>query len=381
MKRKDFLSYLLLGILLAAAVTFIWNYKTTIPWIKEKTASVLLPVIGGICIGFIMNIPASFIEKHIRKSRTQILSKHSMGIALLISILLLIIFVAFVFTLVIPEFINAISLFVSSLRDFAENNDFWHKTDVSTIPVLNTFFDNADSGILTLAEAIEQKISEFTPSIISYTISTIQVTISTIVTFFVSFVFAVYFISNKKRLQNHILKLFALFMKKNQIEYIRHAASISFTAFSRFITAQVTEAVIIGVLCLGGMLLFGFPYAPTISVLTGVMALIPIYGAIIGALIGAFMIAMIAPWKGLFFLIFIIVLQQLEGDLIYPKVVGTSTGVPSVYVFASVTIGGALFGIWGMLIAVPVFSIVFTLLKEISEKKEKKDIEVLDINS
>ena len=369
MKQKDFISYLLLGVLLAAATAFIWNYKTTLPWIKDRASSALMPIIGGICIGFIMNLPASFLEKGIKRFGNEKLASHSRGIAILISIMILVIILALVFTLVIPELINAISLFVSSLREFAEDSDFWNNTDVSSIPVLNTFFDGADSGILTIAEAIEQKISEFTPSIISYTLSTIQIMLSALILFFVSFVFAVYFISNKERLQRHIIKLLALLFRKERIDYIRHAASISFIAFSRFITAQVTEALIIGGLCFAGMLVLGFPYAPTISVLTGVMALIPIYGAVIGALIGAFMIAMISPWKGLFFLVFIIVLQQLEGNLIYPRVVGTTTGVPSVYVFMAVTLGGALFGIWGMLIAVPIFSIAFTLLKEISDRK------------
>ena len=344
MRRKDFLTYLLLGALLAAAVTFIWNYKTTIPWITERISPALLPVFGGVCIGFIMNLPASFFEKHIKRCRIECLSKHSMGLALLISILLLLVFIALVFTLVIPELVNAISLFAASLRDFASNSNFWNETDISRIPVLNTFFDGADDGILTIADALEQKINEFTPSIISYTFSTIQGMISSVVVFFVSFIFAVYFIS---------------------------------IAFSRFITAQVTEALIIGVLCFAGMLILGFPYALTVGILTGVMALLPIYGALIGALVGAFMIAVIAPWKGLFFLIFIIVLQQLEGNLIYPRVVGTTTGVPSVYVFIAVTIGGALFGILGMLLAVPVFSIIFTLLKEKSDQRSKIKIDAV----
>lgn len=369
MRRKDFLSYLLLGILLAAAVTFIWNYKTTLPWITGRISSALLPVIGGICIGFIMNIPASFLEKKIRECRNSLLSAHSMGIGILVSILLLVLFLAFVFTLVIPELVNAISLFVQSLRNFAADSDFWNNTDVSSIPVLNTFFDGADSGILTIADAIEQKINEFTPSIISYTFSTIQTMISTVVIFFISFVFAVYFVANKKRLRRHITKLLSLFIKQQKLDYLQHAASISFIAFSRFITAQVTEALIIGGLCFAGMVVLGFPYAPSIGILTGVMALIPIYGAIIGALLGAFMIAVIEPWKGLFFLAFIIVLQQLEGNLIYPRVVGTTTGVPSIYVFMAVTIGGALFGIPGMLVSVPLFSIAFTLLKEVYDKR------------
>lgn len=377
MRRKDFLTYLLLGALLAVAITFIWNYKTTIPWITERISPALLPVFGGVCIGFIMNLPASFFEKHIKRCRIECLSKHSMGLALLISILLLLVFIALVFTLVIPELVNAISLFAASLRDFAGNSNFWNETDISRIPVLNTFFDGADDGILTIADALEQKINEFTPSIISYTFSTIQGMISSVVVFFVSFIFAVYFISNKKRLQRHILKVLGLFMKEKHIQYLQHAASISFIAFSRFITAQVTEALIIGVLCFAGMLILGFPYALTVGILTGVMALLPIYGALIGALVGAFMIAVIAPWKGLFFLIFIIVLQQLEGNLIYPRVVGTTTGVPSVYVFIAVTIGGALFGILGMLLAVPVFSIIFTLLKEKSDQRVKIKIDAV----
>ena len=372
MRRKDFLTYLLLGVLLVAAAAFIWNYKTTIPWIKGIISPALLPVLGGICIGFIMNIPASFFERNIRKCKARFLSDHSMGVALLISILLLLVLIALVFTLVLPEFANAISLFIASLRDFASNSPLFHETDISGIPVINTLFDSADDGILTLADALEQKIDEFTPSIISYTFSTIQTMISSIVVFFISFVFAVYFVSNKKRLQRHILKFLGLFLKENQIQYLQHAASISFIAFSRFIAAQVTEALIIGALCLAGMLVLGFPYAPTVGILTAVMALIPIYGAIIGALIGAFMIAVIAPWKGLLFLLFIIVLQQLEGNLIYPRVVGTTTGVPSIYVFMAVTIGGALFGILGMLVAVPLFSIAFTLLKELSDKKKQQ---------
>ena len=369
MKRKDFLSYLLLGILLAAAITFIWNYKTTLPWLRAKASSVLTPILGGVAIGFIMNIPASFLERKIRESGKRFVSKHSMALALLVSTVLLAVFIALVFTLVLPELINAITLFVSSLRDFAADSHFWNETDISSIPILSAFFGSADSGILTLADAIDQKINEFTPSIISYTISTVQAMISSVVIFFVSFVFAIYFIANKKRLQRHILKLLALFVNEKKLSYIRHAASISALAFSRFITAQVMEALIIGSLCFGGMLVLGFPYAPTVGILTAVMALIPVYGAVIGALAGAFMIAVAEPWKGLFFLIFIIVLQQLEGNLIYPRVVGTTTGVPSVYVFMAVTLGGALFGIPGMLLAVPVFSIAFTLLKEISEKR------------
>ncbi len=369
MKRNEFFRILLLGLLLATGITFIWNYKTTLPWLESVLSSALAPVLGGIFIGFVMNLPATFLERHLKRCKNHFIKLHSRGVSLLLTMILLLLFIAIVFTIVLPSLINAISLFVDSLRDFAESSNIWNKVDVSSIPVIKTFFDGADSGILTLADAIEQKIDEFTPSIISYTLSTLLQMVSSFIVFCVSFVFAVYFIANKERLQRHITKLLALFIRKEKLEYLKHAASISCIAFSRFITAQVTEALIIGALCFGGMLVLGFPYALTVAILTCVMALIPIYGAIIGALIGAFMIAVVEPWKGLLFLVFIIVLQQAEGNLIYPRVVGTTTGVPSVYVFMAVTIGGALFGIPGMLLAVPIFSIAFTLLKELSDNK------------
>ena len=375
MKKKDILSYLLLGILLFIAFTFLWNYKTTIPWIADKAAAVLVPLLGGICVAFVMNIPARFLEKHISSSRCRFIASHSRSISIFLSVLFLILFVALIVVLVLPELINAVSLIVSSLRDFARDSHFWNEVEIDSIPVLNSIFDSADTGILTLADAIESKINEWTPSIVSFTLSTMRSFIASAVTFFVSFVFAIYFLANKERLQRHITKFLSLFLKENKLDYLKHTAHVSYVAFSRFILAQVTEAVIIGLLCFAGMLIFRFPYAPAIAALTGAMALIPIYGAVIGALVGAFLIAVINPWKGLFFLIFIFVLQQLEGDLIYPRVVGTSTGVPSVYVFAAVTLGGALFGLPGMLFAVPVFSIVYTLLKELYYKKQNESIE------
>ncbi len=367
------MTYLLLGIAFAAIITFIWNYKTTIPWLEDKASAVLSPVIGGIVIGFIMNMPTSFLERRLRSARFDFISHHSRVIALFTALILLIMLAAFVIILVIPELWKAIMLLISSLREFADSSHFWKEMDISGIPILNQLVDNADSGFLTLADAIERRINEFTPSIISFTLSTIVSLIAKTVVFFVSFIFAIYFILNKEMLKRHLLKVLSLFLPNERTAKLSHVASISATAFSRFITAQVTEALIIGILCFIGMLIFRFPYAPTIGVLTGVMALIPMYGAVIGALIGAFMIAVISPWKGLFFLIFIIVLQQLEGDLIYPRVVGSTTGVPSVYVFIAVTLGGSLLGIWGMLFAVPVFSIIYTLLKELYHKKEKSE--------
>ena len=366
MKRRDMLSWILFAILLFAVFTFFWNYRTTVPWLWEKVASGLLPLLGGFGIGFALNILSSFIENRILRTRktSRSADKLTRIVSILLALLLLMAFAAFIITLVLPELIDAVSIFISSLRSFASDSGFWDSLDIRSIPVIGTFFDSADDTILTAADALEEKLNEWTPSILSFTIATLRNFIGGAATFAVSVIFAVYFVANKEMLRRHITKLLTLIVKDRTLKKLEHTASLGYTAFSRFIIAQVTEAVIIGCLCFTGMLLFRFPYAPVVAALTGVMALIPVYGAVIGALIGAFMIAVVSPWQGLFFLIFIVVLQQLEGDLIYPRVVGSSIGVPSVYVFASVTLGGALFGILGMLLAVPLFSVVFTLLKE-----------------
>ena len=134
--------------------------------------------------------------------------------------------------------------------------------------------------------------------------------------------------------------------------------------FHRYIVGQCTEAVILGVLCTVGMLIFRFPYAPMIGALIGFTALIPVAGAYIGAAVGAIMILTVSPLKALLFLVFIVVLQQLEGNLIYPKVVGKSIGLPAIWVLAAITVGGSLMGIAGMLISVPITAALYRLLKE-----------------
>ena len=141
--------------------------------------------------------------------------------------------------------------------------------------------------------------------------------------------------------------------------------------FTKFVTGQLTEACIIGTLCLVGMLIFGMPYAVIISVLIGFTALIPIFGAFIGTAIGAFLILLESPIKALWFVIFIIVLQQLEGNLIYPKVVGKSVGLPGIWVLSAVTIGGGMFGIIGMLFSVPICSIVYVIFRRYVNRKCK----------
>lgn len=366
MDRRQFLSRLLLGTALIVIFTILINAEATLPWLWDKISAVLSPILGGIAIAFILSIPSKRIEKALEGR----LGKGVRLISLVLSVALIILFLSLVIALVVPEFINACSILIDSLKAFASDESFWERIDLSAIPFVNDMLGGVDDSITTLAELLESKIQEFSAPILSFTIQSLIYVIQGSVSFFVAAVFACYFIMNREMLSRHIRKVLSLLLPEGQIGYLVHLERIASSSFSRFIIAQVTEACIIGVLCFAGMLVLRLPYAAAISAFTGLMALIPIYGAIIGAIVGAFIIAVISPIKGLLFLIFIFVLQQAEGDFIYPRVVGTSTGLPSVYVFASVTLGGALCGLGGMLFAVPVFSILFTLIRERLSKDE-----------
>ncbi len=366
MDRRQFLSRLLLGTALIAIFTILINAEATLPWLWDKISAVLSPILGGIAIAFILSIPSKRIEKALEGR----LGKGVRLISLVLSVALIILFLSLVIALVVPEFINACSILIDSLKAFASDESFWERIDLSAIPFVNDMLGGVDDSITTLAELLESKIQEFSAPILSFTIQSLIYVIQGSVSFFVAAVFACYFIMNREMLSRHIRKVLSLLLPEGQIGYLVHLERIASSSFSRFIIAQVTEACIIGVLCFAGMLVLRLPYAAAISAFTGLMALIPIYGAIIGAIVGAFIIAVISPIKGLLFLIFIFVLQQAEGDFIYPRVVGTSTGLPSVYVFASVTLGGALCGLGGMLFAVPVFAILFTLIREKLSKDE-----------
>lgn len=176
---------------------------------------------------------------------------------------------------------------------------------------------------------------------------------------------------------NNVKKLYMLFYPESKAKSLIEILRLSNKTFTNFVTGQFTEAIIIGVLCFIGMVILKIPFALIISVLVGFTALIPVFGAFIGTFVGVFLIIMVAPIKAVWFVIFIVVLQQLEGNLIYPRVVGKSVGLPGIWVLLSVTVGGSVFGIVGMLISVPVCSVLYTLLSRTVNKRLKNKNKVI----
>ena len=359
MDRKKFWSSFLFGSMLIAVFVILWNGSTTIPAIWRTLSSILYPIIGGIAIAFIISIPAAPIRRALSKHMPE---KRANAIAAVASALIILLLSAIIVSLIIPEFISACRILAEQLSAFASDSRFWNNVDVDSIPVINEIIDKTPAGGITLSESAIEWLSSLRNMLITMTIDTISGAVSSIALFFVSLVFAFYFMMNMELLRHDGHRIFGRRIKPETGAKLKQIASTVSLSFSRFAVAQVLEAVIIGSICFIGMLIFRMPYAGAVSAFTGLMALIPIYGAVIGAVAGAFIIAVSEPVKGALFLVFIFILQQFEGDFIYPRVVGTSTGLPPIYVFAAVTLGGILFGLVGMILAVPVVSAVYALI-------------------
>ena len=207
---------------------------------------------------------------------------------------------------------------------------------------------------------------------LSSTVSVASSVIGGVVNFILAFTFSIYVVHQKERLGSQAKRLLYAYLPEARSDRIIEILSLSHKTFSNFITGQFTEAIILGALCFVGMSIFRFPYALMISVLVGFTALIPIVGAFIGTIVGALLIVTVSPIQALWFILFILVLQQIEGNLIYPRVVGTSVGLPGIWVLVAVTAGGSLYGIVGMLFSVPVSSVLYCLLRETVRRRVKE---------
>ena len=325
--------------------------------------SALLPLVTGFAIAYIINILMSFYERHYfrRHSGSRIVRKTRRTVCLIAAVLTLCGFGALIIMCVIPELISCVQFLIAAVApalekllesefvsDHLPSEIYKALADVNWEQLVSRVVQFVVSGIGNTARALVTAISSV---------------VSVVATTFISIIFSIYLLYSKEKLQKQCRRLLDTYIPKGRRQ-VSYVASVLDDCFHRYIVGQCTEAVILGVLCTVGMLIFRFPYAPMIGALIGFTALIPVAGAYIGAAVGAIMILTVSPLKALLFLVFIVVLQQLEGNLIYPKVVGKSIGLPAIWVLAAITVGGSLMGIAGMLISVPITAALYRLLKE-----------------
>ncbi len=351
----------------------------------EQFGSIILysltPLFGGFLIAYIINIPMSFFERVIfpEKKIKPWMLKIKRPVCIVLSVLALLALIFLVTTLIVPELVLCVELIADELPPIIEG--VYENLD-NKYGISETFKDKiADSlgGSINWESAVEKAIDFVINGLggaIGSVFTVISSVFSTIFLSFVSMVFALYLLAGKEKLckQLNILMQTCVNARVNKALY--NVSSVANQSFRMFIVGQCMEAVILGVLCMIGMLIFRFPYATMIGTLVGFTALIPVAGAYIGAAIGAFMVFTSDSFiKAVLFIVFIVVLQQIEGNLIYPKVVGASIGLPGIWVLAAITVGGAFFGIPGMLISVPVFATAYKLIRSgVAAKKEKMEV-------
>lgn len=330
------------------------------------------PIIIGFAISYIINILMTFYEKYyVKKGRNALVQKIKTPVCMMLAIFSFLLITALVFRLVIPELISCIQLLISDIPPTMEallNSEMFQELAPEKI------YEQLDNvNWKTLMNDLVKVISSGLGSTVSTVFSVVSSAVSNVVTGFIAFIFAVYFLLGKEQLCSQCRRIMNSYLSKNQVRKINYVTSVVNDSFHRYIVGQFTEAIILGVLCMIGMIIFGFPYAAMIGALIGFTALIPIAGAYIGGIVGFIMILTVSPVKAVLFVVFLLILQQMEGNLIYPRVVGGSLGLPAVWVLAAVTIGGSLMGILGMLMGVPIAASLYRLLKEDIRRREQRE--------
>lgn len=328
-------------------------------------------IIGGI-IAYIVNILMSFYERILPSAKDGIWAKLRRPSSMILAFITLLLVIVLLFRMILPELLNCLQLILEKLPGALRTAYYWldenfnvsaYLTDRNIINTLENL--NVQETIKKIIDFLMSGVGGAMGSIVSGVSSVV----SGIATAFIAIVFAVYILAGKERLGAQIRRVIGTYLGNSILQKFRYVAATVDNCFHSFIVGQCLEAVILGTLCIIGMSIFRFPYAMMIGCLVGFTALIPIAGAYIGAAVGAFMICTVNPLQAVLFIVFLVVLQQLEGNLIYPKVVGASIGLPGIFVLGAITIGGGIMGIPGMLLGVPLTASAYQLVKDNMAKR------------
>lgn len=371
--KEEKISYiqLLKLIIIGIVVYSVLQHIDVVLDVIDMVLGFLAPFILGFAIAFVLNVIMIRFEKGIFMLVKKP-AKFIRPLSIMLSIVAVIVVLLFVGFLVIPEVVKTISVSMKEVPLFFEQMQDWVLDNKDIFPQLSNWFSDVQIDWDSLSKSIFQVAKVGFTGVLDSTVSAISSFVTGIFNFIVAFVFAGYILMNKETLKKQTQMLLQAYIQNDRVDKILYIGRKSREIFSNFVVGQCLEAIILGALCALGMAILQLPYALMIGSLVGVTALVPILGAFIGGGVGVFMIMMHDPMQAIIFLVFLLVLQQLEGDFIYPRVVGSSVGLPAIWVLLAVTIGGAIFGILGMLLSVPVLSILYVLLKEDTYKRLKK---------
>lgn len=353
----------------------LWNYDIIFGWIGFAFG-IIFPFLLGGAIAFVLNVPMNFLEEKIFRNKylkdKKTARKLARPVSLVLTIAIVIGVVVLVMFIVIPELTQTVLSLGRTIRAFVPDAQRFLEELFKDNSEISEWLEGLN---LNVNQLVNQAVSFFqngAGDMLNSTMSAIGSIVSGVTTFVIAFVFACYVLLQKEKLRVQVTKVMYAYMPEKRVKWSLEVCSLTAKSFSSFLTGQCVEALILGTMFFIVMSVINMPYALLVAVLIAFTALIPIFGAFIGCVVGAFLILMVDPLKALIFVIVFLILQQIEGNLIYPKVVGASVGLPSIWVLAAVTIGGNLMGVVGMLIFIPIVSVIYTLFRTSVYKRLKK---------
>lgn len=333
-----------------------------------------LPLLLGGAVAFLLNILMEKFESiYFPKSTKKAVLKTRRPVCVFLAVLALLAIVSLVGWLVIPEFTDAVILLFEKLPDAIGTAIDWFDARHLLPEEVLAYLENVNWD--SLFDGVIDMIKNYGGDAVNFIISTVSSLFTWIVNVFVALIFAVYILLNKEKLLSQSNRIMSRFVSEKWSQKIRYVLRVLNECFRRYIVGQSVEAVILGVLCCIFMLIFGFPYATMISACIAFTALIPVAGAYIGGAVGFVMILTESPAKAFLFVLFLVILQQLEGNLIYPRVVGSSMGLPGIWVLAAVVVGGGVAGVLGMLLGVPLAAALYRMIRHDMRKHAVKQAE------
>lgn len=370
MKNFDLKRFTQCGLVVAALCLIVIHFQVLLNW-GGNLLSVAYPLILGGIIAYVLNILMVRLEKiYFPKSQNKWIKKSRRGVCIVLSLALLILIVIFVLYLVIPQVVDCFVIISKDVPDVLQNMIQFLIKKSDELPALQKQLQDIDLDWGNIINKVSAGLMTGTKGVLTSATTIVGSFVGAVTNLVIGLIFSLYVLACKEDIGSKLNRMMKAFMKTAFYEKITYVLGIVHECFSSFIVGQVTEAVILGTLCTIGMSILRLPYAGSIGALVGLTALIPVFGAYIGAVLGAFMIVTVDIKQMIVFLIFLVILQQVEGNLIYPKVVGSSIGLPGIWVLAAIIIGSGLGGVVGMLLGVPVAASCYKLLRNATKKKE-----------
>lgn len=344
-------------------ILIVMNVSTILLY-ASQVLQVLKPVIYGLFIAFILNIVLVRIEKILKLKM-----KKPRGLSLVLTLVIFIAAIYAVVTLIVPELIDSIVILVKSIPTY------WENAQGYILDVIGRFNITEEAIYALPWKDWTQNAINFLLGVFPAIFSSGTAVASTIMNIFLGIIIAIYMLASKEKLIDQFTRVLYSFLPKKFCDKLMEISTLSNDILNKFATGQLLEAVILGTLCFVGLFILKIPYAPLIAVIIGLTNIIPYFGPIIGTVPSAFLILMVSPVSALIFVVFILILQQIDSNIIYPRVVGESVSLPAMWIMIAILIGGGMFGLVGMLLGVPVFAIIYSVMGTFINKRYKQRIE------